>query len=150
MIGNAWVVMSFLTVILHEQPMLEIQETDSPVRVNVGHSVFFEIPQADTKGLFLGFYDWLRTPVEAIVGLRITFHDGRKLAIETVQRCQVGEWEASDIYCLKFRPHAAIVQSLSIDQEFSVSRIYRGPNGEVALLLDINGVEGEFAPGLIR
>jgi hypothetical protein len=129
--------MSFLTILIQDPPILDFSDTDSPCRLEVGSEVFIEIQSQAATGPFLGFYDWLRSSTGEIVGLRITFHDQRERAIEVLRQSHIGEWETSEIFHLMFfHSDIQVDETLSVDQEFSVSRIYSAPDGQVALLVE--------------
>jgi hypothetical protein len=136
--------MSFLVITLRTPPTLQVRGTDSPVRLSVGRHTFFEVTPSGQPGLFLGFYDWLRSREGEIVGLRLMFHDGRDAAVEALRQSKVGEWDSPEIYRLLFRAGADIDQGLSIDQEFSVSRLYENDENELVLLIDVSDIEEEF------
>jgi len=116
--------------------LLATRTEDSPGQIVLGSSSFSEIPAEGKGGLFLGFYDWLRTPGGSVVGLDLTFHDGREAVQRVLREAGVGMWLTRDVLRVVFDGSVEIDEAASVDQEFSVSRCYVGPEGQVALLFD--------------
>jgi hypothetical protein len=126
----------YLLVRFTPAPSLDRRTEDAPGRLVVGGSTFHEISTEGRGGPFLGFYDWIRTSGGRVVGLNLTFHDGREDVQRVLRQAGVGTWLTPDVFRAVFDGTADIDEGASVDQEFSVSRCYLDPEGQVALLFD--------------
>jgi hypothetical protein len=126
----------YLLVLFTPALSLAMRTEDAPGRLVVGGSTFREVSTEGKGGLFLGFYDWIRTSGGRIVGLNLTFHDDREDIQRVLRQAGVGSWLTPYVFRAVFDGSADIDEGASIDQEFSVSRCYLGPEGQVVLLFD--------------
>ncbi len=95
-----------------------------------------------SDSMFLGFFDWLRDYDEHVIGVQLTFHDGREAARRELSSHCSGAWVASDIFRVLFDSEAEVNADASFDQELGVSRIFVGP-GRVALWFDASAFDRE-------
>ena len=131
--------MTYLLVVLEPAdatPTVALRLQDSPTRIAHAGTTFHEVPPDDEGGLFLGFYDWLRSRQGSVVGVQLTFHDGRDAVRAALGEARVGTWLTGYVFRVLFGDHADIDEESSVDQEFSVSRCYVDSAKRVALLFD--------------
>lgn len=112
-------------------------ENDTGGELRLGGRRLREIDTSGREGLFLGFYDWLRTWRGEPVGVRVLFHDGRDDVIEAIRRSNTGFWVSESIFEFLFRS----VERSDVDlegageQEFGPSRCFCDESGAAAALL---------------
>ena len=135
--------MTYLLLQLLPTLLLSVRREDAPERIVVVGASLVEVRVKDDGGLFLGFYDWLRTSAGRVIGVDLTFHDGREIVQEALLGAGVGTWLTPDIFRVVFDQQGEIDDEASVDQEFSVSRCYLGPEGQVALLFDASELTKE-------
>jgi len=140
----------YLVIQLAPSLLLDVRKNDSPGSISFEGTALQEVEAPSDAGLFLGFYDWLRTSDGRVVGVELTFHDHRDAIQHVLETVSVGRWIAPDIFRVLFDELAQVDDDASVDQEFSVSRCYKGPDGRVALLLDAAEVAKEDLDALIR
>jgi hypothetical protein len=125
----------YLILFLDERLTIDVMEDDAASIRRHGRE-YVDVCLAWEDSLYLGFYDWLRTPdVTGVIGLRVTLHDGRESLRDILPRRSYIEWISEYIVVLRFVGDG-VDDELSSDQEFSASRCLRAQDGSVALLFD--------------
>jgi len=122
----------FLVIGLENQPVVSVIEQDFPKRIEYKGASLREIEFDDG---FLGFYDWLRDSSGRCFGVRITLHEAALVAVEALPAREYIAREGDGIFSVRLGPGEED-PDMSVDQEFSVSRIYVGDGGAPVLLID--------------
>jgi hypothetical protein len=126
----------FLALFLSEDIDLAVLASDAPRLQTRGES-FVDTNEEASDSMFLGFYDWLRTPAShQVAGVQLILHDGRETVRETLPNRDYIQWLSPDIVRIWFAEARVIDEEASVDQEFSVSRCLRSADGRVALVFD--------------
>lgn len=132
----------YLALFLFDTLKITTVEFDSRSLVEDGR-LFNDICEEWGDSLYLGFYDWLRTPEpSAVAGLSLTLHDNRDILLKLIPPRDYIEWQCPFIFRITFFA-ATIDDKLSIDQDFSTSRCLRANNGSVALLFDASDLPSQ-------
>lgn len=130
----------FLALFLFDKLVIDTLPQDCDAFVMHDRN-FIELDKQWEKPLYLGFYDWLRTSNNDVVGIRVILHDGRERLREILPIRSYIEWTSPCIVEVMFRPNIAIDDSTSVDQEFSISRCLRSEDGTVALIFDASALD---------
>lgn len=140
-----------LIVILNEPvPALLLLSSEKEAFGWNGHE--FQDVGIDT---FFGFYDWLRTTDEKIIGVRMIFSAGEvDFLIPKLAKPQYVEWTlGSTAIEIFFTDEKTYSPSLSADQGFFGNRIYKSDDGTYAMsfgakyVLDSLKSSNTIAPG---
>lgn len=135
----------YLTLFLRERLELEV-DLRAPLPLTRGGREFADVSDDWGDSFFLGFYDWLRTADETVVGIRLTLHDGRESLRELLPAWPYVSWLAPSIVEIMFSDADGDIAD-SVDQEFSESRCLRSADGEVALVFDASQLSSEQLQG---
>jgi hypothetical protein len=137
----------FLAMYLN--PRLELQWVEAGGALLIhGDADFRDICEEWAASMFLGFFDWLRSPGGEVVGVAVTLHDGREKVRNALPGRDYITWLSDDIVRIRFRP-GDIDEHASVDQEFTTSRCLRAVNGDAALLFDVSGLSSSERSSLL-
>ncbi len=128
----------FLLVILGVRPLFLRRSVDSPREIEYDGGCLTEVVFG--SGDFLGFYDWIRDFEGRCLGVRFILHKASTSARETLPRTDYIHWEADDIVLIRFAEGSEDPE-MSVDQEFSIARVYCGVTGLSALLIDASNLD---------
>jgi hypothetical protein len=131
----------FVALFLSDRIEVEILTTDTH-RLVRGGKVYEEINRDWEKSLYLGFYDWLRTVTDEVIGVNVILHDGREILREVLPNREYIEWLAPSVVRITFLA-GDVDEAASTDQAFSVSRCFRSDDGTAALLFDANDLTND-------
>jgi hypothetical protein len=125
----------FLVIFLLVEPRVEVLDEDVRKLTRNGEQFSEYTGNWVNEKFFLGFYDWLRTTNDRVIGLNLTLHQGREGLSRILPARKYLLWEAP--YVLRILLEDGTIDEVrSVDQEFAVSRCFRSPSGAVALLFD--------------
>ena len=130
----------FLALVLFEKISIGVLPHDVAAIGKDGRH-FVDVCKSWESTLYLGFYDWLRTAKNEVVGIRVILHDGRDRLRVIVPDREYIKWISADVFQVTFLHDVAIEESGSVDQEFSVSRCLQSEDGTVMLLFDAAALE---------
>lgn len=130
----------FLALFLFDKLVIDALPRDCDTFVRHGCN-FVDLNRQWETTLYIGFYDWLRTSKNSVVGIRVILHDGRERLREVLPIRSYIDWVSPHIVEIMFSPNIVIDDSASVDQEFSVSRCLLSEDGTVALLFDASALD---------
>ncbi len=90
---------------------------------------------------FLGFYDWLREPSGALVGIRLSIDTSSKALIEMLPSRSYITRNSPEVFSVMFRTADQIDEEASMDQDFGHTRAFKGPGRTIVLTIDAEGLE---------
>jgi hypothetical protein len=124
----------FLAVFLFDRIEVEVLAGDVHMLARHGHA-YQEIGREWEQSLFLGFYDWLRTAADEVIGINLILHDGREVLRDIIPDREYVVWLAPSVVRISILP-GEVDEAASADQEFSASRCLQATDGSVALIFD--------------
>jgi hypothetical protein len=119
-------------------PVLCFKLTDDmPGKVCLaGDTEYFELDAGDWEG----FYDWLRTERDNIIGCRFWAWDHVAsifAAAATLSYCAVDNGSL----CIYFSEERSFIPEISDDQDFLFSKVYKSNTGDYALAVSIRDLQ---------
>jgi len=97
---------------------------------------FIEVPNGPPDYLHLGFFDWIRRSDGGLIGVRITFHDGRDEAKGLAADRLRGASREDDILEFLFETDAVVDWAQSVDQDIDYCAMFTDVLGNLLLVVD--------------
>lgn len=90
-----------------------------------------------------GFFDWLRTKPNEIIGVRWTAYDDNdfRYVIDALPKLSNIEFDASGSLCIYFGEERAFDDAISCSQDFGENNFYVGNSGTCAMSFSTLGIE---------
>ena len=137
-------------IVAAEEPLRTlVRGEDSPGALDAFGRRYDEVEFPEQLDPFLGFYDWLRASDGRVVGVSLIAAEETRAALRQFVGPTVSiTWTGDCIVEVLFEARAEIDWSISVDQEFSTSRLYVAEDQSAALLFTADLVMHALPPPL--